>query len=396
MKGSKRLDKVTTYYFAKKLAEIARMNATQDVEVINLGVGSPDLLPPKSVIETLNSSSHLVDANKYQSYRGIPLFRNSVSEWYNRHFGIEVNSPDEILPLLGSKEGIMHLHMSMLDEGDEVLVPNPGYPAYSMTALLAGGIPRYYNLTEAGSWLPNIEKLEQQDLSKVKIMWINYPHMPTGARIDIETMQSLVDFAKRNEILLCHDNPYIFILNDNPMSIFQVKGAKDCCVELISMSKCYNMAGWRIGAMIGNADILNTVLKFKSNMDSGMYKPLQIAAAKALSIDRSWFDELNEIYARRRKIAFEIMNALDAEYDEDSAGMFVWGKVPSFVSCVENFCDDLLLKSNVFITPGHIFGSNGEGYIRVSLCNDKDILHQALDRIKTTNANRTTEKSSQV
>lgn len=379
---AKRLDSVSTYYFARKLAEIAEINAKDSTQIINLGIGSPDLLPPKEVIETLKTSASANDANKYQSYKGLPVLRDAFANWYDRFFNVAINSQGEVLPLMGSKEGIMHISMSLLNPGDEVLVPDPGYPAYRMTAALAGATARPYKLSAENHWLPDLDELRSQDLSKVKIMWINYPHMPTGAKADLSFYTSLIDFAKEKDILICHDNPYVFILNDNPISILQVDDARDHCIELISLSKCYNMAGWRIGALIGHENVVNTVLKFKSNMDSGMYKPLQEAAAKALYMDESWMKSLNEIYIRRRKIAQDIMTELGAIFEQSSAGLFVWAKIENSDQAVEEFCDEILYQAKVFITPGHIFGSNGEGYIRISLCSSEEVMCNALERIR--------------
>lgn len=387
IKPADRLGSVTTYYFAKKLVEIAELNSKNDRQIINLGIGSPDLLPPEEVLSELKRAADLPDANKYQSYLGLKELRQGFADWYDRFFQVEVSSDENVLPLMGSKEGIMHLHMSLLNPGDEVLVPNPGYPAYRMTAALAGATARFYDLEADKGWLPNFAELEKEDLSKVKIMWINYPHMPTGARADIDFYRDLVQFAKRNNILVCHDNPYAFILNDKPVSIMQVDGALDCCIEMVSLSKCYNMAGWRVGAMIGKKSLLETVLKFKSNMDSGMYKPLQLAATKALSMGQGWMEGLNDIYIKRRKIAYQIMEAVGAQYEEDRAGLFVWAKVNTDKS-VATFCDEILYGAQVFITPGHIFGTNGEGYIRISLCSSEAILTEALERILKSKINQ--------
>lgn len=382
VKQAKRLESVSTYYFAKKLAEITELNKQNEVQIINLGIGSPDLLPPAEVIDILKTSVDELDANKYQSYKGQPVLRSAFSEWYRNHFDVGVCEHTEVLPLMGTKEGIMHIHMSILHEGDEVLVPNPGYPAYRMTAALAGAEAVLYDLISDNNWLPDLEKLGAQDLSKVKLMWINYPHMPTGASADLEFYEKLVSFAKQHEIIICHDNPYAFILNENPISIMQIEGAEDWCVELVSLSKCYNMAGWRVGALIGHENMINTVMKFKSNMDSGMYKPLQLAAAKALSMGQEWMDTLNEVYAKRKVIAQEIMEEIGAEYESDKVGMFVWAKISKSDLSSAEFCDEILYSAQVFITPGHIFGTNGEGYIRISLCSDEDTLRSALDRIR--------------
>lgn len=380
VKESKRLESVSTYYFAKKLAEIAKLNAENETQILNLGIGSPDLLPPKAVIDELVSAAQLSDANKYQSYRGIPSLKQGFSDWYNTFFDVAIDPDTQVLPLMGSKEGIMHIHMSLLNNGDQVLVPNPGYPSYRMTTALAGGESILYDLLPENNWLPDLDQLESNDLSKVKIMWINYPHMPTGAKADLDFYRSLVAFALRNEIIICHDNPYAFILNDDPVSIMQVDGAMDCCIELTSLSKCYNMSGWRIGAMVAHESLINTVLKFKSNMDSGMYKPVQMAAAKALTMGQDWMDSLNEVYAQRKIIAHQIMEEIGAVYEDDRVGMFVWAKIRSDKEVAE-FCDEILYGAKVFITPGHIFGSNGEGYVRISLCSDEATLREGLQRI---------------
>ena len=382
IKQADRLNSVQTYYFARKLAEIRQMDAKNPTTVINLGIGSPDLLPPREVIETLKDSASCVHANKYQSYKGLPILREAFANWYSRFFEVDLESEKEVLPLMGSKEGIMHISMSLLNPGDEVLVPNPGYPTYRMTAALAGAKTVFYNLKPDNHWLPDLAALRARDLSKVKIMWINYPHMPTGAKADLTFYKSLIQFAKEKDILICHDNPYVFILNDNPVSILQVEGAREQCVELISLSKCYNMAGWRIGALIGHENAIETVLKFKSNMASGMYRPLQEAAAKALSMDESWMKSLDDIYYKRKAIAQTIMDEVGAEYEQDNAGLFVWAKVKDDSKSVEVFCDEILYQAKVFITPGHIFGSNGEGYIRISLCSSEEIMTEALNRIR--------------
>lgn len=382
VRQAKRLDSVDTYYFAKKLAEIAELNKEHNLQIINLGIGSPDLLPPEEVIATLKASASMADANKYQSYKGLPVLRSAFSNWYKRFFNVEIDSDKEVLPLMGSKEGIMHISMSLLNPGDEVLVPDPGYPTYRMTAALAGAESRFYNLSADNNWLPDLDSLSKQDLSKVKLIWINYPHMPTGAKADLPFYRSLLEFARENDILICHDNPYVFILNDAPLSILQVEGAKDHCIELVSLSKCYNMAGWRIGALIGHENAIKTVLKFKSNMASGMFRPLQEAAAKALSMDESWMRSLDNIYEQRKKIAHEIMDEIGAEYEDNVAGLFVWGRVGKTSQKVSEFCDEILYKAKVFITPGHIFGKNGEGYVRISLCSSEEIMNEALDRIR--------------
>lgn len=377
---SNRVAKVNTYYFATKLSEIAALNA-EGHDIINLGIGSPDLLPPVEVIETLRESALSDTANKYQSYRGIPELRNAFANWYHRYFDVTLDPDHEVLPLIGSKEGIMHIAMSFLQEGDEALVPNPGYPAYAMTTQLAGAKPIYYSLDVTNEWKPNFETLESYDLSNVKIMWLNYPNMPTGAKADLSFFRELVSFAKKHEILLVHDNPYSFILNDNPLSILSVDGAKDVAIELNSLSKTYNMTGWRIGVMSGAKAYVDTVMRFKSNMDSGMYRPIQKAAIRALEMDDSWFNNINATYKKRREIVYQIMEAIDCEYDTKAVGLFVWGKIPKGCQDSGELIDMLLYERKVFITPGFIFGSGGDRYVRVSLCASEEVLKEALKRI---------------
>jgi len=382
IKPSNRIGEVKAYYFATKLAEIAKMNLTGE-QVINMGIGSPDLKPHESVLEALTTASHDTDANKYQSYKGLPALRQAFADHYGRQLDVCVNPDTEVLPLIGSKEGIMHIAMSFLNEGDEVLVPNPGYPSYKVTTELAGATPILYNLEESLNWLPDLQKLSEQDLSKVKMMWINYPNMPTGAKASLDFYKNLVAFANKHNILICHDNPYNYILNEQPLSIFNVAGAKDCCLELTSLSKAYNMAGWRVGALVGAKDYVDVVMRFKSNMDSGMYKPVQIAAAKALALSQDWFDEINAVYEVRRKKVREIFDLLDCNYSEDTAGLFVWAKAPDYIADVPAWVDDMLQEANVFITPGFIFGSQGERYLRIALCSPIEDYKSALHRLET-------------
>lgn len=378
---SDRIGKVKTYYFATKLAQIAQMNE-EGAPIINLGIGSPDQLPPTAVIDKLGEASRGEDVNKYQSYTGLPQLKEAFADWYQRHFNVDVDPTKEVLPLIGSKEGIMHIAMSFLNPGDKVLVPDPGYPAYRMTTLLAGAEPLPFDLRADNDWQPDWEALEQEDLSKVKIMWVNYPNMPTGAKGSRALFEKLIAFGKKHSILICHDNPYGFILNDQPMSIMEVAGAEEVALELNSLSKCYNMSGWRVGVMVANQEVISSVLKFKSNMDSGMYKPLQIAATEALSQDQAWFDSLNEEYERRRKVVWEIMDILQCQYDKDSAGLFVWGLVPQDINDTEAWVEEILQKTRVFITPGFIFGTNGAKYIRISLCTSVEIFQEALRKIE--------------
>lgn len=381
IKPSHRIGEVKAYYFATKLAQIAEMNQTGE-PVINLGIGSPDLLPPPEVIAELKNAANEVDANKYQSYKGIPELRDAFANHYADRLRVTIDSKSEVLPLIGSKEGIMHIAMSFLSPGDEVLVPNPGYPSYRVTTELAGATSRYYDLTDQTSWLPDLETLDQQDLSKVKLMWINYPHMPTGATIELSFYEKLVAFALKHQILICHDNPYNYILNDEPLSIFNVLGAKECAIELFSLSKCYNMAGWRVGALIGAKEYVDVVMRFKSNMDSGMYKAVQKAAIAALGMGDDWFNNINAEYRKRRAIVWQIFDLLECSYKKDSAGLFVWAKVPDYISDVETWVEDILQQARVFITPGFIFGTNGERYVRIALCSDVQTLQKAFDKIE--------------
>ncbi len=381
--ASNRLKGVTTYYFARKLAEIDQMNKDGQAEVINLGIGSPDLSPPNVVMDKLKSAMGAHDAHKYQSYKGIATLRNAFSNWYQRYFDVVVDPNIDILPLIGSKEGVMHISMSFLNPGDQVLVPDPGYPSYSMCTSLAGGIPIAMPLIESFGWKPDLGALEKMDLSKVKLMWLNYPNMPTGAKADLAFFNEVVAFAKKHQILVCHDNPYAFILNDHAISILKADGATDCCIELVSLSKCYNMAGWRVGAVVGAKSYIDTIMTFKSNMDSGMFKPIQEAAAIALNLGQEWIDSLNAEYGLRKQAAIEIMETLSLECDKEGAGLFVWGKIKDESQDSETFSNQILNKSRVFITPGHIFGKQGNQYLRISLCSPVSDMVAALYRIKT-------------
>jgi LL-diaminopimelate aminotransferase len=381
--AANRLNDVTTYYFARKLAEIDTMNKDGGALVLNLGIGSPDLKPHQSVTDKLVEALAHEDAHKYQSYKGILTLRSAFSSWYSRHFDYHPDPNTQILPLIGSKEGVMHVSMSFLNPGDEVLVPNPGYPSYGMCTKLAGGIAVDMPLIEDLGWKPDLDALEKQDLSRVKLMWINYPNMPTGAKADLDFFEKLVHFAKKHKILICHDNPYTFILNDHPLSIFNVDGSEDCAIELVSLSKCYNMAGWRVGAVVGAKPYIDTIMTFKSNMDSGMFKPIQEAAAVALNLGQDWIDALNEQYADRKKAACDIMTLLGCSYQEDGAGLFVWGKIPEKAGDSEALANKILYETRVFITPGHIFGSQGDQYLRISLCSPVEDMLAALYRIQT-------------
>ncbi len=379
---AKRLHTVEEYYFSKKLREVNKLRAEGN-PIINLGIGAPDLQPSQEVVDAIANS--LVDENankhKYQSYQGIPELREAIASFYNAHFSVRLDSDTEILPLMGSKEGIMHISLAYLNEGDAVLIPNPGYPTYQSVTKLVGAKAVFYDLDAANNWLPNIEVLEQQDLSKVKLMWVNYPHMPTGARPVEATFTALVAFAKRNNILIVNDNPYSFILNDAPKSILSIDGAKDVCLELNSLSKTFNMSGWRVGMVMGSPTHISNVLKVKSNMDSGMFYGIQKGAIAALNSSKEWFVTLNKVYKKRRDLVWKLTEALNCTYDKDAIGMFVWAKLPSHLTS-EAFIDEILYNKHIFITPGTIFGSKGEGYIRFSLCASTEILEEALARMK--------------
>ena len=380
---AKRTESVQEYYFSRKLKEIVQMNAERaqkgEAPVINLGIGSPDGMPPSEAIEALCESAQQPGNHAYQSYVGLPELRQAFADWYSRWYGVELDPAKEIQPLVGSKEGILLISLAFLNAGDKVLVPDPGYPTYSSASKLVEAEIVTYDLKEDNGWQPDFEALEQMDLTGVKIMWTNYPNMPTGGPATEELYAKLVDFGRRHGILICNDNPYSFILNDNPLSILAQTGAKDCCLELNSLSKAHNMAGWRVGMVAADSEVIAQILKVKSQMDSGMYKPLQLAAVEALRQGPEWFEQLNAEYARRRVLAGEIFDMLGAEYDHNSAGMFLWGKVNQSGEAVS---DKVLYEAGVFITPGFIFGKNGEQYIRISLCAKPEVLRQAADRIK--------------
>ena len=385
-KKKKRTESVQEYYFSRKLKEIAQMNvdrkARGEEPVINLGIGSPDGMPPMDAVEALCSSAVKEGNHAYQSYVGLPELREAFADWYQRWYGVELDPKSEIQPLVGSKEAILLISLAFLDKGDKVLVPDPGYPTYSSASKLVEAEIVTYDLCESDGWQPDFEALESMDLSGVKIMWTNYPNMPTGAPASEELYARLVDFGRRNGILICNDNPYSFILNDRPLSILAQSGAKDCCLELNSLSKAHNMAGWRIGMVAASAEVIAEILKVKSQMDSGMFKPLQLAAVRALAQGPEWFSQLNDEYRRRRVLAGDIFDMLGVEYDHDSAGMFLWGKVPSGMQGSQ-LSDRILYEAGVFITPGFIFGKNGEKYIRISLCAKPEVLKQAAGRIQT-------------
>lgn len=381
MKTSKRLEGIGEYYFSQKLREIEELNKFGK-NIINLGIGSPDMPPHPEVINTLQEESAKPTVHAYQSYKGSLVLRKAISDWYNRWYQVELNPDTEILPLIGSKEGIMHICMTYLDKGDEVLVPNPGYPTYRSAVKLAGGKCVEYKLTQKNNYEPDFDKLEKKKLKKVKLMFVNYPQMPTGQLPSKELFEKLVAFGRKNNILIIHDNPYSFILNDNPQSLLHIEGAKDCVLELNSLSKSHNMAGWRVGMLSGAKERIEEVLRFKSNMDSGMFLPVQLAAAKALSLGKEWHDDVNAVYRKRRERVFELLQFLGCKFSKEQAGMFVWAKIPSQYKDGFVLSDEVLYKSNVFITPGGIFGSAGDKYVRISLCSTEEKFEEAIQRIK--------------
>lgn len=386
MNVSKRLQGVEEYYFSKKLREVEEMNK-QGKNVLNLGIGSPDLPPHPEVIKELNEKSEEPNLHGYQSYKGLPVLRNAMSEWYKKWYNVELNPNSEILPLMGSKEGIMHICMTYLDEGDIALVPDPGYPTYASNIKLTGAKALTYKLNEENNWSPDFAEIEKNDLSKVKLFFVNYTQMPTGKAASKELFERIVAFAKKHNILAVHDNPYSFILNDHPLSILSVDGAKDVVIELNSLSKSHNMAGWRIGVMLGNAQRIEEVLRFKSNMDSGMFAPLQYAAAKALTLGKEWHDQMNAVYHTRRTKVYELLDLLECSYDKTQTGLFIWAKIPDAYDDCYQIADDVLYQANVFITPGGIFGSQGNRYIRISLCGNEQRFDEAISRIKKSKLN---------
>lgn len=377
---AKRLEGIGEYYFSQKLREIEELNK-QGRQIINLGIGSPDLPPHPDVIKVLQDEATKPNVHAYQNYKGSPVLRKAIADWYAKWYGVTLNPETEILPLIGSKEGIMHICMTYLNEGDQALIPDPGYPTYSSAVRLSGGTPVVYELSEASNWEPDFAQLEKTDLSKVKLMWVNYPHMPTGRLPQKDLFNKLIAFGKKHHILICHDNPYSFILNDAPLSLLSVEGAKETAVELNSLSKSSNMAGWRVGMLSGAKERIDEILRFKSNMDSGMFLPVQLAAAKALSLGKDWYDEVNAIYKERREKVFELLTLLRCAFDTKQAGMFVWAKIPASHANGFALSDAVLYNANVFITPGGIFGKAGEPYIRVSLCGSVERFTEAINRI---------------
>lgn len=386
MRTSKRLKGIGEYYFSHKLREIEELNKAGK-NIINLGIGSPDLPPHPDVIKTLQEEAAKPTVHAYQSYKGSPVLRKAMRDWYKKWYDVELNPDTEILPLIGSKEGILHICMTYLDRGDEVLVPNPGYPTYTSAVKLAGGKCVEYKLTAKNYYQPDFDKLEERKLKKVKLMFVNYPQMPTGHLPTVKLFEKLVRFARKNKILLVHDNPYSFILNDSPKSLLTVKGAKDFVIELNSLSKSHNMAGWRVGMVCGAKERIEEVLRFKSNMDSGMFLPVQLAAARALSLGNDWHDSMNEVYRNRREKVFELLDLLGCKFSKVQAGMFVWAAIPGEFTNGFELSDEVLYKANVFITPGGIFGTAGDKYIRVSLCSTEEKIKEAIERIKNLKPN---------
>ena len=380
---AQRVSQVKEYYFSKKLKEVARLNA-EGRDIISLGIGGPDRPPHARVVYTLCEYAHRSDTHGYQPYVGPVELRQAYADWYRRWYGIELNPANEIQPLIGSKEGILHITLAFVNPGDGVLVPNPGYPTYTSVSRLAGAEIFTYNLKEENAWYPDFDELESMPLDRIKLMWVNYPNMPTGAPATHELYEKIVDFGRRHNILIVNDNPYSFILNDNPISMLSVEGAKDVVIEMNSLSKSHNMAGWRMAMLASNAQFVEWVLKVKSNIDSGQFRPAMLAAVEALRCDSDWFDELNAVYARRRRVAERIMDALGCTFDPRQRGLFLWGKIPDAAESSEKFADNILYNARVFITPGFIFGSNGERFIRISLCATEEKMEEALTRIKQT------------
>lgn len=378
-----RLSNVKEYYFSKKLREVAALRK-KGKEIINMAIGSPDLQPPDAVIKALNETTNTKGAHQYQSYQGIPELREAIANFYLKHYRVSLNPYREILPLMGSKEGIMHISMAFLNKGDSVLIPDPGYPSYASVSNLMQANIISYNLNASNNWLPDYKEIEKQNLSGVKMMWLNYPNMPTGTNATKEQFTKAVAFAKKHDIMLVNDNPYSFILNDNPLSLLETEGAQDVAIELNSLSKTFNMAGWRVGMVVGKGEIIKSILQVKSNMDSGMYLGIQKGAIEALYSTKEWFKELNKIYFKRRKILWEIFDILDLYYNKESTGLFVWAKLPKGRSDIE-FTDQLLKEKDIFITPGSIFGKNGKDYVRASLCVSEADLSTVLKRLKGQN-----------
>ena len=378
---AQRVGSVKEYYFSRKLREVAEMNA-KGLDVISLGIGGPDRMPSKEVLDTLFSEAAKENSHSYQPCAGLPALRKAFADWYRKWYSGELDPDTEIQPLIGSKEGILHISLAFLNPGDGVLVPTPGYPTYTSVSNLAQAQIFNYDLKEENGWKPDFEELEKLPLDKIKLMWVNYPHMPTGTPADIELLTEIVNFGRKHNIVIAHDNPYSFILNDNPTSILSVPGAKEIAIEMNSLSKSHNMAGWRVAMLASNPQFVNWILKVKSNIDSGQFKPVMLAAVKALQSGKEWYDELNTVYSSRRKIAEEIAAELGCSFDSSQRGLFLWAKIPDHMPSGEALADEVLYKANVFITPGFVFGSNGNRFIRISLCATEDNMHRALERIR--------------
>ena len=375
-----RINYIEEYYFSKKLKEVFSLEK-QGKPIINMGIGSPDIPPDRQVINALKKSLSHPKASMYQSYQGLPELRKAISNFYKNNYNVTVDYSSEVLPLMGSKEGIMHISMAFLNKGDQVLIPNPGYPTYSSVTKILEAEPVFYDLVEENNWQPDWKYLESIDSNKIKLMWLNYPNMPTGAKTDLNTLDRLIDWAKSRKIILVNDNPYSFILNDNPISILSRKGAFEVCLELNSLSKTFNMAGWRVGMLLGNKNYIKDVVKIKSNMDSGMFYGIQIGAIASLNLKKDWFKSLNEIYFKRREKVFELAKKLNTSFDKNISGLFVWAKLNEDVKSSEKFIDRILYEHNIFITPGSIFGSNGDRFIRLSLCVEEKIIEEAINRL---------------
>lgn len=378
---AKRLSNIKEYYFSRKLKEISELRESGR-NILNLGIGNPDMPPPQKVVKMLHDCSSKEHNHGYQSYSGNFNLREAFVQWYHRHFDVQINANTEALPLIGSKEGIMHISMTFLNPGDGILIPDPGYPAYKSVADLLSANVLKYNLNEENGWFPDLDELQQMDMEKVKMMWVNYPNMPTGTKASLIQLKKLIEFGIKNKILICNDNPYSLILNDYPISIFNVPEAKSIALELNSLSKSHNMAGWRIGVVVGNEKYIKNILKVKSNVDSGMFLPLQLAAVEALNSPGSWYENLNKEYLKRRVTAAEILRNLNCVFDENQSGMFLWAKIPQAYENSYKFSDYLLYKYDLFITPGEVFGKNGEKYIRLSLAGNPDNLKTAMERVR--------------
>lgn len=382
-----RVLEVKEYYFSRRLREIAELNA-KGADIISLGIGGPDRPPHHDVISTLTEEASQPGNHSYQPYVGLPALRKAMADWYKKWYDVNLDPDTEIQPLIGSKEGILHVSLTFLNPGDGVLVPNPGYPTYSSVSRLAQAEIFNYDLTEENGWMPDFEAIERLPLDRIKLMWINYPHMPTGTPATMQLFERIIEFGKKHNIVIAHDNPYSFILNDKPLSLLKVDGAKDIAIEMNSMSKSHNMAGWRVGMLASNPTFINWILKVKSNIDSGQFKPLMLAAAKGFALGKEWYDEVNAVYASRRKVAEEIMTALGCRFDPAQSGLFLWGRIPESYGSSEELADKVLYDASVFITPGFIFGSNGDRYIRISLCATEEKMRLALDRINKMNKNK--------